>query len=595
MQWDERIENYAKETGFPKCLFVGPDGRAVGTWIMGNDYRVKSTYYGGYPAGYLRRVKALFPDKKHVLHLFSGQVDLSTFPGDTVDINESLKPTYVDDAQTLTRVPLQQYDLVLADPPYSVEDAEHYQTTMVKRNVVMRALQRLPIGAHIVWLDQVLPMYRKDAFEQEAAIGMWKSTNHRFRGITIFCRRDAAASHNVINAAKKKASNRAEQMEAGEIMSIASRLADIPHPGEFVRDELEARGWSQRDLSYILNAPEQAVNMIIAGKRGISPEMALAFGKAFDVSAEYWANIQQSYEMANARRPDPGIERRAVLQGTYPVREMIRRGWLENGDIGLLEAQMMRFFCKNDLSDIPYLAHAAKKSDYAETTPSQLAWLFRVRQLAAEMIVPIYSEIKLKKLIAEFPRYMIDPEEVRHVPRMLSECGVRFLIVETLPKANIDGVCFWLGDSPVVGMTIRQDRIDNFWFVLRHELEHVLQKHGRGQTLSAESVDTDLECNDLEDDGVPDEERIANNAAADFCAPRSELNSFYLRKSPFISEKDTLGFARRIQRHPGIVVAQLQRKMGRYDWLARYKVKVRQFVAPASVVDGWGVPAPASL
>ena len=113
---------------------------------MGNDYRVRSTYYGGYPAGYLRRVRALFPDKRRVLHLFSGQVDLAAFPGDTVDINPALNPSYVDDAQTLLHVPLEQYDLVLADPPYSVEDADHYQTTMVKRNVVMRALQRLPGG-----------------------------------------------------------------------------------------------------------------------------------------------------------------------------------------------------------------------------------------------------------------------------------------------------------------------------------------------------------------------------------------------------------------------------------------------------------------
>jgi hypothetical protein len=205
MDWQDRIDHYARETGFPKSLFLGPDGRVVGTWIMGNDYRVKSTYYGGYPAGYLRRVKALFPDKNRVLHLFSGRVDLDAFPGDTVDINPDLAPTYLDDAQTLERVPLEQYDLVLADPPYSVEDADHYRTTMVKRNVVMRALQRLPIGAHVVWLDQVLPMYRKDAFEQEAAIGMWKSTNHRFRGITIFRRRDGAVSSNVARVARRRA------------------------------------------------------------------------------------------------------------------------------------------------------------------------------------------------------------------------------------------------------------------------------------------------------------------------------------------------------------------------------------------------------
>jgi len=216
MRWQDRIENYARETGFPKCLFVGPDGRVVGTWIMGNDYRVKSEYYGGYPAGYLRRVRTLFPDKRRILHLFSGRVDLAVFPGDTVDINPDFNPTYVDNAQTLIRVPLENYDLVLADPPYSIEDADHYQTTMVKRNVVMRALQRLPLGAHIVWLDQVLPMYRKDAFDQEAVIGMVKSTNHRFRVMTIFRRRDAAISHNVAAAAKRREANRAMQMEVAD-------------------------------------------------------------------------------------------------------------------------------------------------------------------------------------------------------------------------------------------------------------------------------------------------------------------------------------------------------------------------------------------
>ncbi len=194
MRLEDRIDNYVRETRFPRSLFVSEDGRIVGTWIMGNDYRVKSTYYGGYPAGYLRRVKALFPEKRRVLHLFSGKVELDALPGDTVDLNRRLKPTYVDDAQTLQHVPLEQYDLILADPPYSVEDAERYQTTMIKRNAVMQALRRAAEGTHIVWLDQVLPMYRKDAFAIDAVIGMVKSTNHRFRVVTIFRRRGRVTS-----------------------------------------------------------------------------------------------------------------------------------------------------------------------------------------------------------------------------------------------------------------------------------------------------------------------------------------------------------------------------------------------------------------
>lgn len=187
MDWSDRIDNYNKETGFPKSLFIGGDGRVVGTWIMGNNYQVKSEYYGGYPAGYLKRIRYLFPEKKKVLHLFSGRVDKTIIPGDTVDINPELKPDYIDDAQTLEKVPIEQYDLIMADPPYSIEDAERYQTSMVKRNKVMAALGlRINKDCHIVWLDQVLPMYRKDQLVIEAVIGMVKSTNHRFRMITVF-------------------------------------------------------------------------------------------------------------------------------------------------------------------------------------------------------------------------------------------------------------------------------------------------------------------------------------------------------------------------------------------------------------------------
>jgi len=190
MSWQERIDNYAKETKFPIYMGVGPGNKLFGIWDMGNDYRVSSKFYGGYPAGYLKRIKALFPDKKNILHLFSGKVDLSILPGDTVDINADLNPTYVDDAQSLENVPLHKYDLILCDPPYSVEDAEHYQTSMIKRNKVMRALKGVNPGTIIVWLDQVKPMYKKDTFKVIGEIGMSKSTNHRYRVIQFFERLD---------------------------------------------------------------------------------------------------------------------------------------------------------------------------------------------------------------------------------------------------------------------------------------------------------------------------------------------------------------------------------------------------------------------
>lgn len=187
MTWKERINNYHTETGFPESLFLAGDGRAVGVWIMGNDYRVKSGYYGGYPATYLKRLRAVFPDKKKVLHLFSGCVDLKLLPGKTVDINPNRGADYVDDAEVMSLVPIEEFDLIAADPPYSCEDSVNYGTPMISRNKVIEVLsRRINPECHIAWLDQVLPMYRKSELRVEATIGIHKSTNHRYRHLVIF-------------------------------------------------------------------------------------------------------------------------------------------------------------------------------------------------------------------------------------------------------------------------------------------------------------------------------------------------------------------------------------------------------------------------
>ena len=84
-------------------------------------------------------------------------------------------------------IPNNFYSLVLADPPYSIEDCDHYGTCMIKRNKVFKECYKvMEKGGILIWLDQVLPQYRKIEFDILARIGMVKSTNHRFRVITIF-------------------------------------------------------------------------------------------------------------------------------------------------------------------------------------------------------------------------------------------------------------------------------------------------------------------------------------------------------------------------------------------------------------------------
>jgi hypothetical protein len=169
----------------------------TGVWFIGNSFAKKAErmkakkdrYYGGYQGNFLPRIDTLYPapERGRALHLFAGNVDLSAFPGDTLDLNPEVHPTYLTDAESCEGVPLGDYGFVLADPYYSDEDANSVGRCMVNRNKVIETLSRgLPIGARIAWLDQVRPMYSSKVLECEAVIGIVGSTNHRFRVLSVF-------------------------------------------------------------------------------------------------------------------------------------------------------------------------------------------------------------------------------------------------------------------------------------------------------------------------------------------------------------------------------------------------------------------------
>lgn len=185
----ERIKLYNNTWGekYPDSkLWVGESGRVYGMWFFGNDYRNKSTLYGTYPKNYLPRITTLFPDKPRVVHLFAGDVPASD-EYVRVDINPERNPDICGDAEQLSSI-LDYADLIYADPPYSVQDSElHYGTPMVNRNkVVKEAAKVVSPGGFLVWMDQVWPMYRKDEWNLWGSIGLVRSTNHRFRVVTIF-------------------------------------------------------------------------------------------------------------------------------------------------------------------------------------------------------------------------------------------------------------------------------------------------------------------------------------------------------------------------------------------------------------------------
>lgn len=368
--------------------------------------------------------------------------------------------------------------------------------------------------------------------------------------------------------------------------------AEVFPPGEFLKEELEARNWSQSEFADIIGRPVRLVNEIVAGKKSITPETAKQLGASLGTSAEFWMNLESQYQLSRIRQNDDRIARKARIHGLFPAREMYRRHWVDaSDDIDVLEQQFKRFYELDSLEDEPTLAHAARKSSYqGGVTRLQWAWLFRAKHIAASYVIRHYSRELLVSALPRLHALLSAPEEIRHVPKILNEAGVRLVVVEALPGSKIDGACLWLSDTqPVIALSARLDRIDNFWFVLRHEIEHLLREHGKEASLM---LDEGLGDSSTASEDV--KEREANEAASEFGVTQAELMNYMMRVNPFyFSKENVLGFSGRIGVHPGIVVGRLHKElegsgMSPYRFLREYLVKIRHILTQSAPTDGWG-------
>lgn len=164
-------------------------GRDVlyGVWVIGNDYRNKSGYYGSYPPGFLARVLALFPDvaARDTLHAFSGSLPAGDYARcDLVQPSEYQVTVTALPAILAGRPP---FRLTVADPPYSSEDAKRYDTAGVDRRRCTAALGEVTGGGgHLAWLDTCWPMHSKRQWLTVGRILVQRSTNHRARVLSLF-------------------------------------------------------------------------------------------------------------------------------------------------------------------------------------------------------------------------------------------------------------------------------------------------------------------------------------------------------------------------------------------------------------------------
>lgn len=362
-------------------------------------------------------------------------------------------------------------------------------------------------------------------------------------------------------------------------------IAEVFPPGEFLKEELEARGWSQIELAEVLDRPPRVVSEIISGKRAVTPETAKGLGEALGTGAQFWMNLESAWQLSKVKAEESSVARRANLYSKFPVKDMIKRGWIRATDnLDILEKQFADFFKISSVNDEPGFPHAAKKTSYANVSIQQKAWFWRAHHLAMGLQVARYSSASLQAAVRELRTCMEDVEEVRKVPQILANAGIRLVIVEALPGSKIDGVCFWLDKtSPVIALSLRFDKIDIFWHALMHEIDHIEHKEGMDEPV----VDEELGVNGEQQ--MPPMEIRANENAANSLIPRDEMTGFIARVNPLFSEQKIIGFAKRMGVHPGIVVGQLQHR-GLLSWaaLAKFKEKIRPSLVPIALTDGFG-------
>lgn len=372
-------------------------------------------------------------------------------------------------------------------------------------------------------------------------------------------------------------------------MLTFEQLAETFSPGEAIKEELEERGWSQRDLAAIMGVQPSIVSGIVNGTKPISLDLARNLAAAFGTSAQYWVNMETAYRLHQSPALHVDTGARSELFKVAPVNEMIKRGWIESAhDVEVLRSRIEAFYdCalgEIELRELPYAARQG--TEYGVLTPPQRAWVRRVRILAKAVHTEQFIPSSVDAAVIKLRPLMSDAEEVRHVPRVLAECGIRFLVIEHLPQTRIDGVCLWEDEQPIIALSMRYDRLDYFWFTLMHELGHVSRRDG----LTTVSPDVDLVGeNAILTSVKPEMEQLADRFASEHTIKPSEIDNFIVRVKPMFSKIKIQGFALRQGVHPALVIGQLQHK-GAIHWShsREFLVKVREIITSNALTDGWG-------
>ena len=310
---------------------------------------------------------------------------------------------------------------------------------------------------------------------------------------------------------------------------------------EYIRERMDELDLTQRDLIPIIGSRSK-VSEILSGRRDVTMPVARALYKHLGVPADVL--LQDP--------PNPLEEEFDYKK--FPVREMMKNGWIGRStnpvrdaeklikplQISAGEVHSVVLPRKNDLNRVN-----AKLNPYA-----LLAWQWRVLAAARQKALPDYNSGRITR---EFMDGVAEASCGQQGPlkaqRLLHEAGITFVIVPHLSRTYLDGVLIKAPDErPIIGITLRYDRLDNFWFTLEHELSHLIQVE-RGLANSHFFDDVSMKASNYVEEEADD---IARNV---LIPPEMWASS---GMDSDTSATEVIEFASEIRRHPAIVAGRIR-------------------------------------
>jgi len=325
-------------------------------------------------------------------------------------------------------------------------------------------------------------------------------------------------------------------------------------PGELLSEELEARGMTQKELADRTGRPEQKISEIINGKKSITHDTALELEKVLGISAEFWVNLEGSYQLTKARlRERSELEKQEDWLDFFPVRELQTRGYIpRTRDRQEMLTALLKFFGVASFAALRQRQRQeAFLQSYRITPKSRVsegalwAWLRDGAIQAREAETAPYSQSRFLAVLGEIRSLTTEGASV--LPRVRELCasaGVAFVVVKQFPKSGANGVVRWLSaEKAMIQLSTRRAWTDIFWFTLFHEAKHVLDRQKKHAFV-----------NGINDDAQAEDE--ADKFAQDMLVPPGEWAAFVA--SGTWSRLDVRNLAERVGIHPGIVVGRLQ-------------------------------------